>query len=82
LTDLNISHLQLNKDCLHAFSSFLLDLFRKDWNLNNNLKTLKWDGGFKADKVLAMAFMTKQLPEVFNLKLKTISMCDVFNKQE
>ena len=82
LTDLNISHLQFSKENLKTFTKFLIGQFGKDWNLNNSLTTLKWDGDLKADKALALDFMTNQLQNVYNLKLKTISMCDVFTKQE
>ena len=82
LRDLNISHLQFNKDNLHKFTSFLLEQFGKDWNLNTNLKNLYWDGDLSIDKPHAIDFMTKKIPNVYNLRLQTIYMCDVFTKAD
>jgi hypothetical protein len=82
LRELNISHLQFSKENIKTFTSCLLDLFNKDWNLNNNLKKLFWDGDLAVDKPLALEFMTKSLPKVYNLRLRTIFVCDVFSKIE
>ena len=43
---------------------------------------LFWDGDLAADKKLAMEFMGKELPSIYNLQLQTIFMCDVFSKAE
>ena len=47
----------------------MTDLFKKDWNLNSSLKMLFWDGDLASDKTLALKFMAKDLPQIYNLQL-------------
>ena len=60
----------------------LNDLFGCDWNLNNNITDLHWDGDLAIDKQMAIKFMKDQIPAVYNIKLKTLSMQDVFDKND
>lgn len=61
---------------------FLNDFFGKEWNLNNDLKEIHWDGDLAIDKTLAMEFMTKKIPNVYNMKVKRLSVLNVFDKTE
>ena len=78
-----MSNMGFDQTSIHKMTDYLLnDLFGKEWNLNNDLRILKWDGDLKIDKKLAISFMTKKIPAVYNMKVKSLTMLDVFDKKE
>ena len=59
---------------IHRMTNYLInDFWGKDWNLNNDIKEIHWDGDLSIDKQLATDFMTKKIPAVYNMKVKKIS---------
>ena len=75
LKEFKMSSMKFDKPGALAMTEYLLnDLFGSEWNLNNALTELHWDGDLSIDKALANKFMKEQIPNVYNMKLKIFSM--------
>lgn len=66
------------KDC-KLLVAFLVKLWAKDWNLRGSLRHLAWSEDLSEKQ--ATDFLCKQLPKVYNMRLKSLEMTGCLSKQ-
>lgn len=71
---LNISCLGISKKGCQMIIKTFMDCANDVWGLDCNLKELVWNKDLRCSPKTALEFAEKKLPNIYNLKLKHISL--------
>ena len=62
---------------MKAVAATFIELFKRDWNLNANLKELRWDKDFSVLPKAATKFLENDVSECYNQQINKIRMLEV-----
>jgi hypothetical protein len=82
MKSLNISCLGVDKKGCQVIIKTFLDCANDVWGLDCNLKRLIWNKDLRCSPQTALQFAEKDLPNIYNLKLKHIQLQGVLRKLE
>lgn len=82
MKSLNISCLGMHKKACQAILQTFKECANDIWGLDQNLRQLIWNKDLRCSPSTALQFAEKELPNIYNLKLRHIELKGVFRKLE